>query len=36
MEFQPQAAVEIDPKNVVIRFTRWVFPLRASELRITR
>ena len=25
MEFQLQAAVEIDPQTAVIRFTRWVF-----------
>ena len=24
VEFQPQAAVEIDPQGTVIRFTRWV------------
>ena len=25
VEFQLQAAVEIDPQNAIIRFTRWVF-----------
>ncbi|SPE35166.1 hypothetical protein SBBP1_790004 [Burkholderiales bacterium] len=25
MEFQLQAAVEIDPQRAIIRFTRWVF-----------
>jgi hypothetical protein len=25
MKFQLQAAVEIDPQRVIIRFTRWVF-----------
>jgi hypothetical protein len=30
VEFQLQAAVEIDPQGTVISFTRWVFHENAS------
>ena len=36
VEFQLQAAVEIDPQRAVIRFTRWVFHPRAPKPSITR
>ena len=36
VEFQLQAAVEIDPQGAIVRFTRWVLHLRASNPPITR
>jgi hypothetical protein len=36
VEFQLQAAVEIDPQSAVIRFTRWVFHARPFDSATTR
>jgi hypothetical protein len=36
MEFQPQAAVEINPQSAVIRFTRWVFHEPTTMTTATR
>jgi hypothetical protein len=35
VEFQPQAAVEINPQGTVIRFTSWVSHLSTTIINAT-